>query len=136
MPVEVNVSGTTGIKDGQAVRIQAKARAGSSLFGFEAFLCNGGVTYRIDADIRPTITGKCAAESLSPGTDVYQEVRASPPYDVVDDMFRPGVGTNSFPKRDGTTAMVTCDRAHPCQLVLKVQFPDGFAFRSYPLTFA
>jgi len=136
IPVDINVEGATGLKDAQEVRIRVKAHPGSAVYGFEAFLCNGGTSYSRDADIRPSLTGKCAADALSSGSDAYKEVRGAPPYEAVDATFRPGVGSASFAKRDETQATVTCGRAHPCQLVLKVQFPDGFAFRSYPLTYA
>lgn len=136
VPADVSVVGPTKLNGGQPVAIRVRARAGSQTFGFEAFLCKGDATFRLDADIRPTLAGKCASKPLSPGSDAYEEVPAAPPYQHVEGSFRPGVGTDRYATRDGTPVTVTCGPRDPCQLVLKLQFPNGFALRSYPLRFA
>jgi len=135
IPVDVRVDGNTGLADGREVRLRVTAKPGSQIFGFEVFLCQGGVTFRNEADIRPTLAGKCASEPLSARSDSYQEVRAVPPYASVESTFRAGVGSVSFATRDSRQAIVTCGPGHPCQLALKLQFPDGFAFRALPLEY-
>jgi hypothetical protein len=133
---EVRAEGNQGIHDGGEVRVEVEAEEGSEVFGFEAFLCAGGATFELDFDVRPTQAGKCVSKPLSAGSDRYQEVRGVPPYRVVETSFRPGVGTDSFQTSEGIPVTITCGPGSPCQLVLKVQYPQGFGFRVLPLEYA
>lgn len=136
MPAAVTVDGTTGLRDGQDVRVRAAADNGSEIFGFEAFLCAGTAKVDTDADVRPSLTGNCASKPLSAGSDKYKEVRGAPPYQVVESTFRAGVGSDSYTTEDGVPVTISCGPESPCQLVLKVQFPNGYGFRAYPLAYA
>jgi hypothetical protein len=135
IPLDVSVSDTSNLADGDAVSVHVVPKDGSVVYGFEAWLCAGNETYRYDADIRPTLTGKCVANPLSASSDAYKEVRAQPPYTSADTTFRVGVGSDSYRMRDGRDVTVTCGADHPCTLVLKLQFPNGFGFQAIPLTF-
>jgi hypothetical protein len=136
IPLNVSVSNTQGLKDGDAVKIHVTPKPGAVVFGFEAFLCKGGsTTYAFDADIRPDDTGKCVAHKLSPNSDDYMEVRAQPPYSSADASFRVGVGTDTFEMTDGSQGRVTCGPSNPCAIVLKLQYPNGFGFEAIPVTY-
>lgn len=135
IPLNVAVSNTKGLKDGDPVTIHVTPKPGSVVFGFEAFLCKSGTTYAFDADIRPDDTGKCVAHKLSPISDDYLEVRAQPPYTSADATFRVGVGTDTFQLTDGSPASVTCGPSNPCAVVLKLQYPNGFGFEAFPVTY-
>lgn len=135
LPV-VTHSNTSGLTAGQTVNLQIQAAAGSQVFGAEAFLCRAGVDIRFDADVRPTQTGNCIAHALSPDSDTRVEAAGAPPYQSVDVAFRVGVGTDSYTTQDGRPVSITCNSGNPCQLVLKLQVPNTYAFVSYPLAFA
>ena len=136
IPASITVTPTTGLRDGQEVKLRASASGGAEIFGFEVFQCAAGATFEQDADIRPTQTGKCLSKPLSPTSDKYKEARAAPPSKDVEAVFRVGVGTDVFRTGDGKNISITCGKGRPCQLVLKVQYRDGFGFRAYPIEFA
>jgi hypothetical protein len=135
MPLAVNVSPASGLGNGSDVTIHVAPTGGSKIFGFEARLCKAGVDYTSEADFDPTISGKCASKPLSATSQEYKEVPAKPPFEVLDATFKVGVGSDSFKTEQGTPTTVTCGPGNPCVVVLKLQFPDGFAFRSYPVSF-
>ncbi len=135
MPLNVQVSPASGLGNGSDVTIRVAPTSGSKIFGFEARLCKAGVDYVNEADFDPTITGKCASKPLSPSSEEYKEVPAKPPFSALDATFKVGVGSDTFKTEQGAPATVTCGPGSPCVLVLKLQFPDGFAFRSYPVNF-
>jgi hypothetical protein len=136
IPVQVQVTGTKNLRDGQAVRIHLTAKPGSLVYGFEARLCAGGTEYRLDSDMRPTLGGKCVVKPISAQSDDYLIVRDSPPYQVADGVFRAGVGTEGFALETGRPVTITCGHLNPCDLVLKVQFPNGFSIQTVPLNYA
>lgn len=136
MPVDVAVSNTSGLHDGEAVAIHVTPKAGSQVFGFEAFLCAGNQTFNYDADIRPTQTGKCVSQPLSGASDDYLRIAATPPYTAVEASFRVGVGSDTYTRRDGTPVTITCNATSPCQIALKLQYPNGFGFQAVPVTFS
>jgi hypothetical protein len=137
MPVNISVSNTSNLKDGDVVKIHVVPQKGSVVYGFEAFLCRSGVSYELDADIRPTFTGNCVPppRPLSAASQSYLKVLSQPPYAAADGEFRVGVGTTTYAVQGGGTATVVCGHANPCSLVLKVQYPYGFGFDTVPLTF-
>lgn len=136
IPADIRLEGNRGVRDGQELRIEVQAKGESEIFGFEVFVCAPEATFELDIDIRPTQSGKCLSKPLSPVSDRYKEVRGAPPYDVVETTFRAGVGTDSYEMRDGTPVTIKCGPDDPCQLVLKVQYPNGFGFRAFPLDYA
>jgi hypothetical protein len=135
MPLDVTVSNTNGLKDGDVVSIHVVPKKGSVIYGFETFLCRGGTQYRFDADIRASYTGNCVTKPLSAISQEYMAVRAGPPYSSVDATFRVGVGSDSYKTGDGKQVTVTCGHGSPCTLVLKLQYPNAFGFQPIPLTF-
>jgi hypothetical protein len=135
IPLNVSVSNTKGLRDGDMVHIHVTPQQGSVVYGFEAFLCATGRLYTLDADIRPSVTGNCASQPLSAISQRYLMVKASPPFKVADGDFRVGTGSVTYQTQDKRAATVTCDRAHLCSIVLKLQFPNDFGFEAIPLTF-
>lgn len=136
LPVRLTVSNTEGLRDGETVTIHAQADSGSSVYALEARLCAGDSPATYDADLYPTVTGNCIVNPLSATSDDHLVVAGAAPYQAVDLNFRVGVGSDSFKKQDGSNASITCGPDNPCQISLKVQIPNGFGFRTYPLTFA
>lgn len=116
--------------------MHATPKDGSVIYGFEAFLCRAGTTFSFDADIRPTLTGKCITKPLSPASDDYKQVQAAPPFTAADTTFKVGVGVDTYETKDGQMTTITCGAGNPCTLVLKLQFPDGFGFRAIDLSYA
>lgn len=135
IPLQVAVTGNTGLHDGDPVSVHVEPKDGSVVYGFEAIMCAGNAQFSVDADIRPTYTGKCITNPLSPSSQKYMAVKADPPFKVAEATFKVGVGTNTYSTRDGDPVAITCGPGHPCQLVLKLQYPNGFGFAAYPLTF-
>lgn len=135
LPVAVTVSSLSGLRDGQEVKVHAVPTGGSQVFGVEARICAAGRTIDFDADFKPTQTGNCIVRPLSSGSDHHVTVAAAPPYQAVDVAFRVGVGTSTYTTQSGDPVAITCGPGNPCQLVLKLQIPNGFGFQSYPLNY-
>jgi hypothetical protein len=135
MPVTVDVSPTDRLGSGSVVKIHGVPQSGSSLFGIEARLCRGDVAITNDIEFRPTMGGDCLVAPLSAGTDAHVTEAAAPPYLSVNLSFKVGTGTATFLTQSNKNATITCDRDHPCQLVLKLQYPNGFGFESIPVSF-
>jgi len=135
VPLKVAVSNTTDLKDGDTVPIHVTADKGSSIYGFEAFLCSSTASYRVDADVRPTETGKCADRPLSADSQRYLLVQAQAPYTTADGTFTVGTGADSYTTSSGRSVTLVCGAGHPCDLVLKLQYPNGYGFQAVPLSF-
>ena len=50
--------------------------------------------------------------------------------------FRVGVGTSTFTTENLQHVSITCGPGHPCQLVVRLQYPHGFGFKAFPITYA
>lgn len=135
VPAQVNVSGNNGARDGTPVVVRVQADAGSKLYGIEARLCRAGATFTFDADFLPTAAGNCIARPLSSGSDAKVEVPVPAPNQSGELTFRVGVGTDAFNDREGALVNITCGPGNPCQVVVKVQYPNGFGFKTYPVTY-
>ena len=135
MPMSVSVSATEGLVSGDVVSVKASPSNGSQAFGVEARLCRGDVAIAFDGQMFPTRAGLCVPKPFSAGTDSFVEVANQPPYGPVTVNFTVGTGSQTFSLQDGSQTTITCDAAHPCQLVLKLQYPNGFGFQGVPLTF-
>jgi hypothetical protein len=136
IPLNVSVSNTTGLRDGDTVTVHVVPKPpGTVVYGFEMFICAPDQTFQLDADIRPTYTGKCITQALSASSGDYTKVAAAAPYTVADGSIKVGVGTNSYTTQQGKPVTIQCGPGHPCQLVLKLQFQDAYGFQAYPLTF-
>lgn len=136
MPVEVTVSNTESIASGTAVAIRAEPEQQSELFGVEARLCRADVAVLDDGMFTPTLGGVCTPTALAPETDARLSKIGTPPYQGIDLDFRVGVGSHTFLTQFNGDATVTCGPADPCQIVLKLQYPNGFGFRGIPVTFS
>ena len=135
MPMSVSVSATEGLVSGDVVSVKASPSNGSQAVGVEARLCRGDVAIAFDGQMFPTRAGLCVPKPFSAGTDSFVEVANQPPYGPVTVNFTVGTGSQTFSLQDGSQTTITCDAAHPCQLVLKLQYPNGFGFQGVPLTF-
>ena len=135
IPLQVKVSSTSGLTDGQAVTIHVTPDSGSNVYGAEAFLCAPDATFTLDADIRPSIAGKCVTKRLSPNSLDYLNKAVGPPYQSLDMSFPVGVGSDRYTTQDGRDVTITCGPGHPCTLVLKLQFSHGFGFKTFPVTY-
>jgi len=135
IPLNIQASSTSGLTDGQAVTFHITPTPGANVYGAEAFLCAPDTNYTLDADIRPSLSGKCVTKRLSPNSLDYLNKAVGPPYQALDLSFPVGVGSDSFTTQDGRSITITCGPGHPCTLVLKLQFSHGFGFKAYPLTY-
>jgi hypothetical protein len=135
LPLDVGVDDTSGLSDGDTVTVQVTAKSGSKIYGADVRLCRGDAVIENTADFAPTQGGQCIAAPLSAGSDAFVELAGSDPFTSLDIPFRVGTGTSTYQMQDGTPVAITCGPGHPCTLVVKLQIPDGFGFRSFDLTF-
>jgi hypothetical protein len=135
IPLDIKVSNTQNLRDGDVVHVHITPKKGSLAYGLEARQCQGGTTYSLEADMRPTIAGKCVSRPLSSRSDDYVAAKGAPPYASVDLDYRVGTGTNTYQTQAGRAPTVACGASNPCTLVLELQFPDGYGLETIPLTF-
>lgn len=135
MPLSVAVGSTTALKSGDTVSVTVSPKDGAQAYGAEARLCRGDALVQFDGDLFPTRAGLCIPKPFTEGTNEYLEVRNLPPYGPLTVRFKVGTGSQTFKLQDGSQSTITCDATHPCQLVLKLQYPNGFGFQGVPLTF-
>lgn len=136
LPVEVSVSSLEGLRAGDPINIRVVPTGGSETFGFRARLCKPDATIEGLYDFFPEVAPNCISAPLSASSDAYVEVKATPPYQVAEGVFRVGTGTDTFTMDDGSRASVSCTAQDPCQLVLQVHVPYGFGYYRYDLSFA
>lgn len=136
LPLDAEVEGTKGLQAGDVVTVTVDAEEGSLIYGVEMRMCRAGTVVRNDGDMLPTVSGNCISKPLSTGADAYKVVASDGARTSVTATYTVGTGTDTFPLDDGGTGSVTCDADHPCVLAVKYQIPDGFGFRTYPLTFS
>jgi hypothetical protein len=135
LPVTVAVTPGNG-STGQTLDIHVAATGGSQVFGFEARLCAPNVTVEWDADFNPTQGGKCIAHKLTPTADAKLEAIAAAPFQSVDAQFHVGAGRDTYTVQGTGPTTIDCSPGRTCQLVLKIQVPNGFGFRSQTVTVA
>ncbi len=136
MPVTVTASNTTSISSGTTVKIHAAPADGSETYGVEARLCRGDAAVFNDGLFTPTMGGVCAPQPMTPNSDAFLSVVGTPPYKGIDLEFRVGAGSQTFLTQYSGEATVSCDAEHPCQIVLKLQYPKAFGFQGLPVTFS
>jgi hypothetical protein len=135
MPLSVQAQGNTKVSSGDVVTVRAEPNAGSLMYGVDARLCRGDVGISNEGAFRPTVGGNCIIDPLSPGTDAVVNLENANPSQGLDVEFRVATGTTTFKTQSGKDATVTCGPANPCQIVLKLQYPNGFGFQGIPVTF-
>ena len=135
LPLTVTETRTTGLKDGDKVSFHIVPTSGSQAYGVSIRLCAADATFPALDDFEPATAGKCIGHALSADSDVLVETAGSPPYQGLDAEFRVGVGTDTYTMTDGTPVSISCGPANPCQLVLLLQVPNAFGFKTYPVTF-
>jgi len=136
LPVAATVTGNKGLKSGDTVTITVKADKGSNIFAVEMRMCRADAVLHADGDELPTVTGQCISKELAPKTDGFKIVESDGSRTELTATYVVGTGTDTYRMDDGTEAHVTCDASHPCVLWVKYQIPNGFGFRTYPLTFS
>ena len=135
MPLTASVSGNSSVRSGDVVKVRAEPNAGSQMYGVDARLCRGDVGISNEGAFRPTVGGNCIIDPLSPGTDAVVNLENPTPDQGIDIEFRVGAGTTTFRTQSGKDATITCGPSNPCQIVLKLQYPNGFGFQAFPVTF-
>ena len=150
-PVNVTVTPTASLDDGQVVSIHADVgTSGVKLFSIVAHICAPNAHITTDFRFGPD-GGKCPGAAANPGGGTGEASVASTgtssllldPANVDPAPFKAGVGTvdwKSFGPSDpatGTARSLTCDSTHACDLVVKVS-TDGSNnyFFTAPLSFA
>ena len=127
IPLEVAVSGTTNLHDGQVVTVTVTADPGSAFYGLDARLCAGSPAIATFYDYTPDPAGNCILHPLSAHSDAYLQVPVASPYKTGTLTFRVGVGTDHFTTENLDKVAITCGPGHPCQLVVRLQYPHGSA---------
>jgi len=135
MPLTAKVSGNSGVRSGDVVKVRAEPNAGSQMYGIDARLCRGDVGISNEGAFRPTVGGNCIIDPLAPDTDAVVNLENPTPDKGLDVEFRVGTGTTTFKTQSGKDATITCGPSNPCQIVLKLQYPNGFGFQAFPVTF-
>lgn len=135
MPLSATVSGNNGVRSGDVVKVRAEPNAGSQMYGIDARLCRGDVGISNEGAFRPTVGGNCIIDPLAPDTDAVVNLENPTPDKGLDVEFRVGTGTTTFKTQSGKDATITCGPSNPCQIVLKLQYPNGFGFQAFPVTF-
>jgi len=150
-PVNVTVSPTTSLADGQVVSIHADTgTSGVKLLGIVAHICKPNANITTDIRFGPD-GGECPGADGEPGKGTGEASIASAgastllldSASLVSTPFKAGIGTvdwTSFGPSDpaeGTARSLTCDSTHACDLVVKVTADDGKdRFFSTRLSFA
>jgi hypothetical protein len=139
MPLQIKVSSTRGLRDGSVVTVTITADKGSEYYGLDARLCAATPTTPAITNLYnyiPDPAGYCILKPLSADSDAYLEAGTAPPNQTGTINFRVGVGTNTFTTENLQKVSITCGPGHPCQLVIRPEYPYGFGFRSIPLDYA
>jgi hypothetical protein len=136
LPVKAQVKGTAGLHSGDKVTISVEADKGSFIYAVEMRMCRADAVLDNDGDELPTVTGQCVSKPLAPGTDGFKIAESDGDRTKITADYIVGAGTDTYTMDDGTQSSVTCDADHPCLLWVKYQIPNGFGFRTYPLTFS
>ena len=134
VPVNVTVSSTVGLVDGQAITVTVTAGT-SLIYGIEARQCALAGSIDYTADFSPTVSGKCTPTALgTAGADAFKTVTAVAPYSTATLTFKVGKGTSgSFNLQSGGTSTVQCDETNACKLTLLLQVQGGTVFQSFPI---
>jgi len=133
-PIDVSVSPTSRLADGQAVTITATAPRGVLIYEIRAHLCIAGkdVTNGYDFGFQ----GKRCTNVAVGHSDVEQS--APFPNGVATgtlDAFKVGTGTKRWVNELGFPETITCGPEHPCALVVRVEITDAAMFFTAPLCF-
>jgi len=136
IPLQITASSGLNLHDGDVMTVTVVADKGSAFYGLDARLCSGTAAIENFYDYTPDPAGNCVLHPLSSRSDGYLELPVAPPYQTGTLHFRVGVGTSTFRTENLTTASVTCGPGHPCQLVVRLQYPHGFGFKAFPITYA
>lgn len=135
MPLSVKAQGNSKVSSGDVVTVRAEPNAGSQMYGVDARLCRGDVGISNEGAFRPTVGGNCIIDPLSPETDAVVNLENPTPNQGLDVEFRVATGTTTFKTQSGKDVTITCGPSNPCQIVLKLQYPNGFGFQGIPVTF-
>lgn len=137
----VTATPTSGVIDGQAIKIRVDAPAGKKFgFGSRARICADGPTYALPTDLLPFGAGHCPNAGLSssatPGGAASLD--PLPNQSAVIGTLRVGTGRVEWgPATDPSQFSLTCDAANPCRLVLELQTTSGVVIdASQQITFA
>ena len=134
VPVNVTVSSTVGLVDGQAITVTVTAGT-SLIYGIEARQCALAGSIDYTADFSPTVSGKCTPTALgTAGADAFKTVTAVAPYSTATLTFKVGKGSSgSFNLQSGGTSTVQCNELNACKLTLLLQVQGGTVFQSFPI---
>ncbi|MEI7622080.1 MAG: hypothetical protein WCJ88_00840 [Actinomycetes bacterium] len=135
MPLSVKAQGNSKVSSGDVVKVRAEPNAGSQMYGVDARLCRGDVGIANEGAFRPTVGGNCIIDPLSPGTDAVVNLENPSPDKGLDVEFRVGSGSTTFKTQSGKDVTISCGPSNPCQIVLKLQYPNGYGFKGFPVTF-
>jgi hypothetical protein len=133
--VDVSVTPTTRLVDGQALTIHAEAHPGVTMYDVQVHLCKGGAGvqngFEFDFD-----GPNCSPSAVSPNADSVARQAIAPGTSAADLTFRVGVGTGQpWDEYLGGSHTLTCGPDAPCDLVVQIAVLNGNVFFEVPLCF-
>jgi hypothetical protein len=142
-PVNVTVTPTTGLTDGQTISISATMTSGT-LVEIRAHICVPGTGANLfPNDIFDFGFQGPFCSKVAPGSGDFQTFQAFAPGTTTGTLsFKAGIGSATWTDEDPTSLAqhtITCDAAHSCELVVQFQNTAGTAATQYftaPLTYA
>jgi hypothetical protein len=134
-PVSVTVTPTSGLTDGQVITIDASMTSGT-LAEIRAHICVPGTGDNLfPGDIFDFGFQGPFCTKVAPGAGDFQTFQAFAPGTTSGSLtFKAGIGTASWVDEDptaGDTHTITCDSAHPCELVVQFQNTAGTGATQY-----
>jgi hypothetical protein len=135
-PINVTISPTDGLTDGQAISIHATATSGT-MSEIRAHICDPA--FAAHPNLFNFGFGGTLCSSVAPGTGDSETIQVLANTTSGDLTFKAGIGTATFTDElFGDQHNLTCDSGHGCDLVVQFQsnvLPGTYYFIA-PLTYA
>ena len=133
-PIDVQVSPTSGVRDGQTLSITAQAPRGDVIYELRAHLCVPGPVIRTGFDFG--FQGRrCTSIAVGHG-DVEQKASYGGGVTTASlNTFKVGEGTVQWVNELGFPDTITCGAGHPCDLVVRIEITNDAVFFTAPLCY-
>lgn len=135
-PVNVSVTPSVGLADGQTVAIHAEATGGAELFEIRAHVCrSGAISNFVDFGYQGPY---CVAQGgiAQGGLNGDYETFVAPESRVAGDLeFRAGTGSVGWLDELGEPHTLTCGPGSPCALVVQLQITNATVYYTTGLCF-
>jgi hypothetical protein len=130
-PLVVTVSPVVNLADGQTVNIHAEAATGTVIYSITAHTCVPG---KVNGDHSFGFTGQYCP-NVPIGSGQIEKLATFPGATSADMPYTVGTGAVSWYNEMGFQYALTCDDAHPCDMVLKIEITNGTQYVRIPLCY-